>query len=148
MKKLILLLAFAMPFVLSSCNPDDPPANTYDFYYTHNGLVTYACCKGTGTTCNKLEWSFVRTTFKAYADNDDVKGFFINENWQQYMPELQQRPELVKEIIDKNPRAVFLNDVSFVLLKDRDKPVSQDNTLHGFFDRAASEPCDKVKPKN
>jgi hypothetical protein len=141
MKKILLILAFALPIGLSSCGEEDPPNNVYALKYSHNGLVTYACCYNSGNKCSKIGWEVVRTSFKSYAEKDDVKGFFINENWQQSWPELASQPDLIQEIIAQNPKAVFLNEVAFVLLKDRNKPVSEDNTLYGFFDRAADEPC-------
>ncbi len=140
MKKILLTLAVALPFALSSCGGQDPP-NMYKLSYGHNGLVTYACCYGPGSDCSKVSWSVVMPIFANYAENNNVSGFFLTENWQQYLPELANQVELVKQIIDQNPKAVFLNGHSFVLLKNRDMPVSEDNILHAFFDFRAEEPC-------
>ncbi len=141
MKKILLIMAFALPFGLSSCSEEDPPNNVYKEVWDSSGYGIYVCCFGSGNDCSKIGWAVLMPVFANYATTNNVSGFFLQENWQQYIPELVQQPALVSEIIAQNPKAVFLNDHFFVLLKNKDLPVSESNVLYAFVDNAAEEPC-------
>lgn len=135
-------MALYMCLFLYSCGPEETPGkNVYKIHYASTNSASYVCCYDVGTDCNKVEWSVMPILLAPYAGRGDVRGFFINENWQQYWPELAERPDLVDQIIAQNPKAVFAGNDAIILLKDSTLPVSEANTLFGFFNRGAEEPC-------
>jgi hypothetical protein len=132
---------------IASCGPE--PKYVYKTYYqSGNGMLAdVVCCYGPGTTCSQVGWEYIwgpSVQFKSYFDNDNIAGFFKNENWQQLFPDLVNHQDLINTIIATNPKGVLQANNIFYLIKNRNLPVSESNILYTFAKQAG--PCDRLPP--
>ena len=81
--------------------------------------------------------------FRSYLDNNNIAGFFANENWQSLFPSLVDHPELVAYIIANNPKCQFSTDgTGFVIFKDATGNFNDPSSvLFAFSEKAAIDPC-------
>jgi hypothetical protein len=129
---------------LCSCHQDPPKFKWEGKYGPVGGLIV--CCQIAGNDCYDKGAFFYPPVLRTYIENDNLSGFFKNENWQSYFPELIDRQDIVDQIIAVNPKGEFLKDeqnveMAFVILKDKTKAALTDNVYVAF---KASPECDKI----
>ena len=143
---LLRLISLILPlyFILQSCQTD-PPNYLWEGKTGQLGEL-YVCCQVPGNNCyNKGTWGFT-PNMRAYVENNDLRGFFQNEDWRYYFPELIGHEDIVDQIIAANPKGQFLKndsgiEIAFVILKDSTKLALSDNVYVGF---KSSPDCDKA----
>lgn len=128
MKKNILLPLFVAAFGLFSCQPEQPKEKK--FLYESNVVAgNYGwCCDKPGTNCVGPDRGIlVFTTLKTYIEQDNLAGYFLNENWQNEFPLLVNEPEIVDYVLNSNPRGLLIGEDLFLILKDKAKGKEAEN---------------------
>ncbi len=141
MKKVLFAISFIC-FGFGSCHPGEIQLpNIYDYNESYIGFGTYEkLCDHEGHKCSvrKRDISFPwenpvdfisATRLSEYIKNDDLRGYFITQNWRSELPELVGQGNIIQYIIDNNPIAIVDSDRSLVILKNRNLPRSNDNIL-------------------
>ena len=112
--------------------------------YAVPGVMTLKCCDP-GENCAKREvtTTYTNTTLRSYQQNDDLAGYFRNENWQMLFPELRDYPDIVDSIILKNPKSSFATDTSGFIIYDRNTNINDTSAIFfAFYNTAkAWDPC-------
>ncbi len=143
MKFKLLFVAIFASSIFISCSPGDVPAATY-LWEGQAGPFggVGVCCKVPGTTCYNKGTSFIPPVLRTYIDNDNLRGYFLNENWQAQFPELINHQDKINLIIQNNLKALIMEDRALAVLIDRTKAPLTNNVLVGFKLRESPE-CDK-----
>jgi hypothetical protein len=143
MKRVIFFMLVTSVF--ASCQPE--PQSLIFKWKTRTslgGLLVEYCCMGSGKECAKLgDYDAIRSSspLATYLNANNVAGFFKDQPWQNYFPELVGHEDIVQQIIALNPKVIFLNEKAFAFLKDSTKPYSEENHLFGFINRY-DNPCE------
>jgi hypothetical protein len=86
------------------------------------------CCKpGSNCADRKIYNHPFPLSMRSYVTNDNLAGYFKNENWQAALPELVPYPQIVAFITANNPKALFASDggsgEAFIIFKERSQPL-------------------------
>ena len=135
MKKKLLMLIFPIVLItpgLTSCHEEEPELK----YLLESNVIAGVfgwCCEKPGNTCERPNRGIVPTlTFRTYVEQDNLSGYFQNENWQSEFPELTDEPEIVNYIITNNPKGVIVQNDIFLLLKDKTKGLETENIKYAI----------------
>lgn len=151
--KTLLFTAITLLFI--SCHQDDvvqwhEPGAKYKGVI-HYGLPTQvSCCKPGDNCAKKGIKNYIKpgSKFVQYINENNIKGYFENENWQSLFPELVDHPEVVTQIIRINPVVKLMDnytgDKSIVIFQTSDPAkTSTEDILFvvNNMNKAIDEPC-------
>ena len=81
------------------------------------------------------------STLQPYVQNDSINKFFERGDWQNILPELSDKPDLVNTIKSNNLKGIVIDSFAVVFLKNRNQPMESSNIFVAF--KYGEEPCDK-----
>jgi hypothetical protein len=147
MKQIISLLLII--FVFISCGPKDVQWHEANAKWkgtttAFNGTAVVNCCVE-GDNCAKQGVTVLNfnNLFRSYIDNNNIAGFFANENWQSLFPSLIDHPNLIAYIMANNPKCQFSADgKGFVIFKDANGSFNDPSSLlFAITEKAGLDPC-------
>lgn len=113
-----ILLFIAVTFFIISCNNEEvvqwQEQNAKYKGVIKYGLVTQVSCCKDGNNCAVREIKdYVPSNgrFMQYISDNNIRGYFENEDWQSMFPELVGHPEIVTQIIQVNPVVKLMDNL-------------------------------------
>lgn len=135
-----LSVIFLLPFFIISCGPEQPDTMKWSTQ-TSGGIIT-RCCYGQGNDCSRQFIESYRSNhvLMDYINNDNIAGYFEEQNWRSAFPELNDYPDLVNRIVTENAKGTFIENDFFLITSNNS--LTRDSVIFAFMNKEIAAPCD------